>query len=90
MQLLKQLNSILESKSKKDSSLWKGGMTSGMDEQDWMNAVKRFYGQDIKFRSRVEDGKHLIWAEMPGEDRCYGVWNMDDEEGEVLGEGKVY
>jgi hypothetical protein len=61
------------------------------DRDEWMDAVKKAYphlADKIKFKGRVEDGKHLFFAEVPGEDRAYGVYSMDDEEGEVLGEAK--
>lgn len=58
------------------------------DHDEWMDAVKKAYpNKNIKFKGGVEDGKHLFWAQVDGEDRAYGVYNMDDDEGEVLGEG---
>ena len=59
------------------------------DHNDWIEAVKKAYpniANKLKFKGRVEGGKNLFFAEIPGEDRCYGVFDMDKEEGEVLGE----
>ena len=78
MKLIQQLQFIVEGKFH--------------DYEAWMDAVKKAnqtIANKLKFRSRVENGKHLFYAEIPGEDRCYGVYNMDDEEGEVLSEGNV-
>ena len=40
----------------------------------------------IKFKGRMEGKKTTISAEIPGEDRSYGVWDGDDNEGVVLSE----
>jgi len=56
---------------------------------EWKNKVKEAYPKlagKFKFKSRSEGGKNLIYAEIDGEDRCYGVFDLEKEEGEVLGE----
>lgn len=78
MKLLQQLQQLVEAASNKIQ-----------DHDEWMDAVRKSYpniADKLKFKGRVEDGKHLFFAEIPGEDRCYGVYDMDKEEGEVLGE----
>ncbi len=78
MQLLKQLQDICEAQ---------GGNFN--DYQEWMQAVLDAYPEEAKkilFKSRVESGTHYMFAEVPSEDRCYGVFDMDKEKGEVLGE----
>lgn len=75
MELLKKLVALVEGKF--------------TDQEEWMAAVKKKYptlADKIQFKGRVEMGKHLVYAEIPGEDRCYGVFNMDEDDGEVLGE----
>lgn len=58
------------------------------DQEEWQAAVRKKYpNKAIKFKGRVEGGKSTVSAEVSGEDRCYGVWDDDKEEGEVLGEG---
>jgi len=77
MKLLRELQNIIVEK------------TSISDRDEWMDAVKKAYpdkASKIQFKGGVENGKHLFWAQIPGEDRAYGVYSMDDEEGEVLGE----
>lgn len=57
------------------------------DNLEWMDGVKAAYPEvanKLKFKGRIEDGKNLMFAEIPGEDRCYGVFDMDKDEGEVL------
>lgn len=57
------------------------------NHDEWMTGVKAAYPEianKLKFKGRVEDGKNLLFAEVPGEDRCYGVFDMDKDEGEVL------
>lgn len=81
MKLLQQLHAIV---------LENEGKEKFTDKNEWMAAVKRSYpdkADKIQFKGTVEDGKHLFYAQIPGEDRCYGVFNMDDDEGEVLREG---
>lgn len=81
MKLLRQLHAIVLESEKKETFT---------DKDEWMAAVKRTYpdkADKIQFKGTVEDGKHLFYAQIPGEDRCYGVFNMDDDEGEVLHEG---
>lgn len=53
----------------------------------WKHAVKSYYpGKKFKFAGRMEGGKQTISAEIPGEDRSYGVWDQDAENGVVLTE----
>lgn len=57
------------------------------DFDEWKVAVlKKYPTKALKFKGRVESGKDTISAEVPGEDRSYGVWDQDKEEGEVLSE----
>jgi hypothetical protein len=80
MKLLRELQNIVSEKA------------TIKDRDEWMDAVKKAYpdkADKIRFKGGVEDGKHMFWAHIPGEDRAYGVYDMDDEEGEVLGEGVV-
>lgn len=59
------------------------------DFDDWKAAVLNSYPQQakkIKFKGRMEGGKDTISAEVPGEDRSYGVWDADKERGVVLSE----
>lgn len=62
------------------------------DQHEWMDAVKKAYPEKaskIKFKGRVEGEKNTISAEVSGEDRSYGVFDMDKEEGIVLGESYI-
>lgn len=55
----------------------------------WQDTVKKAYpklASKLKFKARVEGGKDLMYAEVPGEDRCYGVFDMTTLKGEVLGD----
>lgn len=57
----------------------------------WKSQVKAAHPEvagKLKFKGRNEDGKTLVSAEIEGEDRSYGVFDMGDEKGEVL-EGKL-
>jgi len=57
------------------------------DYEDWQAAVKKAYPEyaaKMKFKGRVEQGQDTISAEVPGLDRCFGVWSQDMEEGEVV------
>jgi preprotein translocase subunit YajC len=59
------------------------------DIEDWKKAVKNSYPQHaskMRFNGRMEGGKMTVSAEIPGEDRCFGVWDQEDEKGEVLSE----
>ena len=59
------------------------------DFDDWKQAVLNSYPQQakkIKFKGRMEGDKDTISAEIPGEDRCFGVWDQDKEKGVVLSE----
>lgn len=59
------------------------------DFEDWKAAVLNSYpaqAKKIKFKGRMEGDKDTISAEVPGEDRCYGVWDQDKEQGQVLSE----
>jgi hypothetical protein len=58
--------------------------------ESWKMAVKAANpGKTLQFKGRIEGGKHLIYAEVKGEDRCYAVWDDDRDEGELLGEGLI-
>jgi NAD+--asparagine ADP-ribosyltransferase len=53
----------------------------------WKADVKKKYSSiasRLRFKS-AEQGKQII-AEIPGEDRCYGVFDVEKDSGEVLGE----
>lgn len=55
----------------------------------WQAAVKEKYPQfakKIQFKGRVEGDKNMVCAEIRGMDRCFGVWDMDKEEGIILEE----
>lgn len=57
------------------------------DEEEWMDAVKKAHpdvAPQLKFKGRVESGKSTISAELPGEDRSYGVFDNDSGKGIVL------
>jgi hypothetical protein len=59
------------------------------DFDDWKAAVLHSYpaqAKKIKFKGRMEGDKDTISAEVPGEDRSYGVWDQDKEKGVVLSE----
>lgn len=60
------------------------------DFEEWKKAVLLAYpaqASKMKFKGRIEGKKQTVSAEIPGEDRSYGVWDMDDETGVVLSEG---
>ena len=62
------------------------------DFDDWKKAVLNSYpaqAKRIQFKGRFEGGKHTISAEIPNEDRSYGVWDGDKDKGVVLSEGLV-
>ena len=61
------------------------------DFTEWKNAVKATYPElanKLKFNGRIEGGAgkkyQTISAEVPGEDRSYGVWDPKQDEGSVL------
>lgn len=59
--------------------------------ENWKAAVKKAnpdFAAKMKFKGRREGGKDMICAEVPGLDRCFGVFDLDKMKGEVLGEGK--
>lgn len=59
--------------------------------EKWKTAVKNAYPEVAKklvFKAKIEAGVSTISAEVPGEDRSYGVWDMDEKVGHVLGESK--
>ncbi len=43
----------------------------------------------MKFKSGGKKEDHLIYAEVPGMDRAFGVFNLDTLKGEVLGESQL-
>lgn len=63
-------------------------------EEEWMDAVQAAYpdlAHKIKFKGRVEGGKATLSAEIPGQDRSYGVFDQDKNVGTVLeAAGKVH
>lgn len=63
-------------------------MTQPIKDFDaWKEAVKKAYPKEasrLQFKGRIEHGHDTISAEIRGEDRCYGVWDNDKEEGEIL------
>jgi len=72
----------------KVNELFESDDTKSLD--DWKSEVKvkhREYAGKIKFKGRQEGGKNLVSAEVPGMDRCFGVFDLDKMKGEVLGEG---
>lgn len=61
------------------------------DFDDWKKAVLNSYpmqAKKIKFKGKMEGEKTTISAEIPGEDRSYGVWDLDKSKGEIL-EGEI-
>lgn len=63
--------------------------TEYTDFNDWKQAVLNSYpaqAKRIKFKGRMEGSKMTISAEIPGEDRSYGVWDEDKGNGVVLTE----
>ena len=57
------------------------------DEQEWIDAVRKAYpnlADNFLFRGRVEHGVNTISAEIKGEDKCYGVWDPETEQGKVF------
>lgn len=56
------------------------------DYDDWIEAVKKAFpdkASRIKFKGTVVKGKTTVHAEIPGEDRSYGEFDYDKEEGWV-------
>jgi hypothetical protein len=63
------------------------------DIEDWKQAVKNSYPQQAKritFMSKMQGKKMTVSAEIKGEDRCYGVWDQEDDKGVVLSEDNFY
>lgn len=59
------------------------------DLEKWKAAVKHAYpdvAKKLVFKAKIESGISTISAEVPGQDRSYGVWDMDEKKGYVLGE----
>lgn len=55
----------------------------------WKDKVKKAYPEHatkMKFKGRQEGGKDMVCAEVPGMDRCFGVFDMDTLKGQILGE----
>lgn len=51
----------------------------------WQEAVKAKHpGKVFKFVGRQEGASNTVSAEVPGEDRSYGVWYSDDAYGDVF------
>jgi hypothetical protein len=62
---------------------------SWKDVESWKTAVKNAYPEKaakLKFKAKIENGVRTISAEVSDEDRSYGVWDMDEKKGYVLGE----
>ncbi len=70
-------------------------LKEGADEdklEAWKEKVKKAHPEHaakMKFKGRQEGGKDMICAEVPGLDRCFGVFDMDKLKGDVLGEAKL-
>jgi hypothetical protein len=63
------------------------------DINDWKQAVKNSYPQQAKrisFLSKMQGNKMTVSAEIKGEDRCYGVWDQEDDKGVVLSEAATW
>lgn len=61
------------------------------DLEKWKTAVKNAYPEKaskMRFKAKIEAGHSTISAEIPGEDRSYGVWDVKEKTGIVLGESK--
>lgn len=59
------------------------------DVKAWADKVKSAHpGKNLKFKNRIESGTHTTSAEVPGEDRSYGVWDHDERKGHVFTEAK--
>jgi len=57
------------------------------DFDDWKQAVLNSYpaqAKKMRFKGRMEGDKDTISAEVPGEDRSYGVWIQNADKGYVL------
>ncbi len=55
----------------------------------WQEAVKKAYpkvANKLKFNARSERGVHTMSAEVPGQDRSYGVFDVESGKGVILGE----
>ncbi len=74
------------------------GVTMSEDDIDekklsaWKDAVKKAHpehARKMKFKGRYEGGKDMICAEVPGMDRCFGVFDLDKLKGTVLGEEQL-
>lgn len=51
----------------------------------WETKVKEKHGdKGIKFKGRIESGVHTVSAEVPGQDRCYAVWDHDKNSGHIF------
>lgn len=79
-----QIDNIKISEASHDDYTWS-------DLEKWKTAVKNANptkADKMKFKSKIESGVRTISAEIPGEDRSYGVWDMKDNTGHILGESK--
>lgn len=55
----------------------------------WQDDVKAAYptlAAKLKFKARVERGVNTMSAEVAGQDRCYGVFDIDSGKGVILGD----
>lgn len=81
-----------------DSSAYLKNMSAVTEEtytdyNDWKSAVLNSYptqAAKIKFKGRMEGGKMTVSAEIPGQDRSYGVWDDDKDQGVILSEAAVF
>lgn len=83
-EILKIASSFMDKALKKISEA-----TAYTDINDWKEAVKNshpVHAKKIQFMSRMQGRKMTVSAEIPGLDRCFGVWDLEDEKGEVLSE----
>ena len=59
--------------------------TSTEEFEKWKSDVSQAHpDKKLKFTGRVEGNKMTTSAEVPGEDRSYGVWDHDDNTGHVF------
>ena len=52
--------------------------------KSWADNVKKTFPHlNLKFKHRIESGTHTTSAEVPGQDRSYGVWDHDERKGYI-------
>lgn len=76
----------------------------GVDDEETVNFMKwkgdvqsAHPGKKLSFKGRVEGQTNTVSAEVPGEDRSYGVWDAEEKKGHVFtesddtgGDGSAY